>query len=160
MKKAFPEALTIKERHAGLFRALQADARDYPGGVSELADQTGYNYHTLRNGLCPTAHGQVPAFELVVDVIENTGAPRTLQYLARLGGQTVMPAVDVGDGSLASVSMTFLAAVHSVGVANATAAEALADNVLTRAERVKMADDLEPAIADLIRMRDQLRGGA
>lgn len=142
MRSANGAGVHVKEAHAAVVRALQADARHHPGGIQALAEITGRNYGTLRNQLCPTYVDTDLSAHVLLDVVELTGGRLTVPSVAMLGNQTAVPVADAtAGGSVVEVSQSFLQAVHEVGILEARTVEALSDGRLSSSER-----------ADLVRM--------
>ena len=72
-----------KQTDRGLFLALQADAKDYPGGIRALAEMLGVNGNTLGNGLNPDHDAQPPSFALTSRFIKTAQAKRTVSRFPR-----------------------------------------------------------------------------
>lgn len=81
---------TIKQTHRALFLALQADAKEYPGGIRALAEIAGLNGNTLANGINPDHEAAPPSFGVVMEIIVLAQARRAVFALAHLVGQVPM----------------------------------------------------------------------
>lgn len=80
----------IKQSHRALFLALQADAKEYPGGVRAIAEAMGLNGNTLANGLNPDHDAPPPSFSAILEIIVLAQARRSVFALAHLVGQVPM----------------------------------------------------------------------
>lgn len=158
MKRSSTPALHVKQKRAAIFRALQADARDYAGGLPALAQQLGRNYASMRNALNPTNLDSEPTFELVLDVIESTGGARTVPAVAWVGDQTALPAPGLDEGTCEEVTAAFMKLVGKAGKLKVATVQAMADGRICTAERDDLADLLDKLIASGVAMRALLRG--
>lgn len=158
MKHSNRQRQHVKQRFPAIFRSLQADARDYHGGLPALADQLGRAYGGMKNALCPTNCDSEPTAELIFDVIEATGGHRTVTAIARLGGMTALPLCEMSHGEPADVCAAFLDVARRAGAVSARTVEALADNRLTSAERDEVANLLDDLIGAAVQMRALVRG--
>lgn len=158
MKHAKSINLHVKSRFPAVFRALQADARDYPGGLPAVAEQLGRNYGSLRNAISPTNPNNEPTAELIFELIEACGAHRTVTAIARLGDMTAIPMCDASGGEPADVGNAFMEVVQRAGAVNARTVEALADGRLSSSERDEVADLLDNLISAAVQMRAVVRG--
>ncbi|WP_341649964.1 phage regulatory CII family protein [Thauera humireducens] len=148
----------VKERFQAVFRSLQADAREYPGGLPALSDQLGRAYGGMKNALCPTNYDSEPTAELIFDVIEACGGHRTVTAIARLGDMTALPMCQMSHGEPADVCNAFLDVARRAGAVSARTVEALADDRLTSAERDEVANLLDDLIGAAVQMRALVRG--
>lgn len=148
----------VKRRFPSVFRALQADARDYHGGIHALADQLGRAYGGMKNALCPTNYDAEPTAELILDVIESGGGARTVTAIARLGCMTALPVFDITSGEPADVCNAFLDVARRAGAVSTKTVEALADDRLTNTERDEIANMLDDLIGAAVQMRALTRG--
>lgn len=80
----------IKQSHRALFLALQADAKEYPGGVRAIADAMAMNGNTLANGLNPDHDAPPPSFSAILEIIVLAQARRSVFALAHLVRQVPM----------------------------------------------------------------------
>lgn len=80
----------IKQTNRSLFLAMQADAKDFPGGIRAIADFLGRNSNTLGNQLNPDHDAAPPSMEVMVDLIKLAQGKRTTFALAQLAGQVTM----------------------------------------------------------------------
>lgn len=158
MKRSVARRAHVKERYPSVFRSLQADARDYPGGLPALADQLGRSYGSLRNALGPTNHDSEPTLELFLEILEATGGARSIPATARLGDQTALPFVAHEEGSCAEAVRQFLEFVGHAGAVQAGVVEAVADGRLCSAERTELADLLDDLLRATLSLRAIVRG--
>ena len=77
---------SIKSTHRALFLALQADAKEFPGGISGVAKLIGVNGNTLANGINPDHPTAPPPFATIVEIITLTQARRTVCLPHARGG--------------------------------------------------------------------------
>lgn len=80
----------IKQAHRALFLALQADAKEYPGGVRAIAETMGMNGNTLANGINPDHEAPPPSFSVILEIVVVAQAKRAIFALAHLVGQVPM----------------------------------------------------------------------
>lgn len=76
-----------KQSDRAFFLALQADAKDFPGGIRALAAQIGVNNNTLANGINPDHEAPPASFALILEVIKLAQAKRAVFSLAQMVGQ-------------------------------------------------------------------------
>ena len=158
MKRTYTDRPHPKARFKAFFRGLQTDARSYPGGLPELAHQLGRNYGPVRNALCPTNTDAEPTMELVLEVIEATGAQQAAQAIARLAGMTALPIPHAGHGEALEVMQGFMSVVKEAGRLDMQAAEALEDGRLSAVERQTIAASLDALVSAAVEMRAMVRG--
>ncbi|MFA5633303.1 MAG: phage regulatory CII family protein [Porticoccaceae bacterium] len=79
-----------KQTHRALFLALQADAKEYPGGIRAIAAAMGVNGNTLANGLNPDHEAPAPSFSTIIEIITLAQARRAIFSLAQIVGQVPM----------------------------------------------------------------------
>lgn len=72
----------IKQAHRALFLALQADAKEYPGGVRAIAETMGMNGNTLANGINPDHEAPPPSFSVILEIVVVAQAKRAIFALA------------------------------------------------------------------------------
>lgn len=77
----------IKQTHRALFLALQADAKEFPGGVTAIAHAMGMNGNTLANGLNPDHEAAPPSFGVIIEIIMLAQAKRSVFAMAQLVNQ-------------------------------------------------------------------------
>ena len=77
----------VKSKYRSVFLALQADVKEFPGGISGIASIMGLNATSLGNGINPDHEQNPPAFERILEMITLTQAKRTVFCLAQLVGQ-------------------------------------------------------------------------
>ena len=56
----------IKQSHRALFLALQADAKEFPGGIRAIAEAMGMNGNTFANGINPDHDAPPPSFSAIL----------------------------------------------------------------------------------------------
>lgn len=149
----------IKQAHRALFLALQADAKEFPGGIRALAESMGLNGNTLANGINPDHEAAPPSFAAIVEIIVLAQARRAVFALAHLVGQVPMD-FETEDRSPADSIRLFMELVG-------TASRSLADGSARAQDGHFCAEDkraLEPLLLALIKCATELlqsfRGGA
>lgn len=155
MKHSSNEQAHVKQRFRAVALAIQADARNYHGGLPDLADQLNRNYGSLRNALCPTTYNAEPTLSLLLETIEATGGDRTIAAIARIGGKRVV-AADQDDTDDSPDSMLRKLTSKS-GHLLSGFAEALEDGRLDSSEKAKLADDLDVLAAEIHNVLGRLR---
>lgn len=80
----------IKQTHRALFLALQADAKEFPGGISAIAKHLEMNGNTLSNGINPDHESPPPSMTAIMEIIVLAQAKRAVFALAHLVGQVPM----------------------------------------------------------------------
>lgn len=98
------------DRH--LFLAMQADAKDFPGGIRALATNLGVNGNTLGNTLNPDHDAPPPSFALILEIIKLAQAKRTVFALAQMVGQVPMD-FDLEQHSPAESVRMFLSLINT-----------------------------------------------
>lgn len=83
-------ARPTKTTYRALFLALQADAKEYPGGIRAIAEVMGINGATMANGLNPDSDAPPPSFAVILEVIVLAQAKRAVFALSQLVGQVPM----------------------------------------------------------------------
>lgn len=76
-----------KDLYRGLFLALHADARGFPGGIRGLGDILGMSGTTLANMLNPDHEASPPSIGRFLEVIKVAHGRRAVAALAQLVGQ-------------------------------------------------------------------------
>jgi hypothetical protein len=140
-----------KQTDRGLFLALQADAKDYPGGIRALAEMLGVNGNTLGNGLNPDHDAQPPSFALIVEIIKTAQAKRTVFALSQIVGQVPMD-FELENNSPAEAVRLFLTLMHTVGEVLGKGSDAAKDGRFDADER-RM---LEPLLLGLMKSAGEL----
>lgn len=80
----------IKQTHRALFLALQADAKEFPGGISAIARHLDMNGNTLANGINPDHDAAPPSMSAIIEIVVLAQAKRTVFALSHLVGQVPM----------------------------------------------------------------------
>lgn len=151
---------TIKETHRALFLALQADAKEYPGGIRGLAEVIGINGNTLANGFNPDHEAQPPSFAVIVESIVLMQGKRSVFYMTRLVNQyPVDMDIDIGTHTGKQVVESFLTLVMASSNTLSHGSESAKDGVFDAKER----NELEPLLLEMIKAATELlqlvRGG-
>ena len=77
-------ARLTKQTHRSLFLAMQADAKEFPGGIRAIAEVMGMNGQTLANGINPDHEAPPPSFAVVLEIVVLAQAKRTVFSLSQL----------------------------------------------------------------------------
>ncbi|MCW5323720.1 hypothetical protein D5039_22020 [Verminephrobacter aporrectodeae subsp. tuberculatae] len=148
----------IKQTHRAMFLALQADAKEFPGGIRAIAEVIGMNGNSLSNGLNPSHEAQPPSFAVILEIIVLAQARRAVFALAHLVGQVPMD-FELESRSPAEAVRMFLSLVSSASALLGTGAEAAKDGRFDADER----RELEPLLLTLMKVTGELlqsvRGG-
>ena len=149
----------IKQSHRALFLALQADAKEYPGGVRAIAEAIGMNGNTLANGINPDHDAPPPSFGVILEIVIVAQARRTVFALAHLVGQVPMD-FELEPREPAEAVSLFLSLVSSASELLGVGSEAAKDGRFCADERRA----LEPLLLALMKATGELlqsiRGGA
>lgn len=140
-----------KQIHRALFLALQADAKEYPGGIRALADIMAMNGSTLANGLNPDHEAPPPSFGVLLEIVVLAQARRTVFALAQLVGQVPMD-FDMEQRSPAEAVRLFLSLVSSASEVFGKGSEAAKDGRFDAGERRA----LEPLLLGLMQSSAEL----
>lgn len=140
-----------KQTHRALFLALQADAKEYPGGIRALADVMSMNGSTLANGLNPDHEAPPPSFGVILEIVVLAQAKRTVFALAQLVGQMPMD-FDMEQRNPAEAVRLFLSLVSSASEVFGTGSEAAKDGRFDAGERRA----LEPLLLGLMQSSAEL----
>lgn len=142
----------VKHMNRSLFLAMQADAKDFPGGIHALAGFMQRNGNTLGNQLNPSHDAAPPSLEVLVELMKLTGGKRTAFAIAQLAGQvTVDMQIDPHDPSEA-VQM-FMQLVHEASVVFGTGTEFAKDlrfDATERRELVPLLMKLQKATTEML----------
>lgn len=133
------------------FLALQADAKDYPGGIRALAELIGINPTTLANCLNPDNETQPPSLAVLLEIIKVAQARRAVFSLCQMVGQVPMD-FDMTHRSPAESIRLFLTLMHTVGDVLGKGSEAAKDGRFDSDERSM----LEPLLLGLMRSAGEL----
>ena len=63
---------------------MQADAKEFPGGIRAIAEVMGMNGQTLANGINPDHEAPPPSFAVVLEIVVLAQAKRTVFSLSQL----------------------------------------------------------------------------
>lgn len=151
----------IKQAHRALFLALQADAKEYPGGISAIAKAMGMNGNTLSNGINPDHEALPPSFAVIMEIIVVVQARRAVFALAQTVGQITVDAETDGDTrEPVEAIQLFLSLVSRASELLGKGSEAAKDGRFDAEER----RILEPLLVSLMQSTSDLlqsiRGGA
>lgn len=141
----------IKQSHRALFLALQADAKEYPGGVRAIAEAMGMNGNTLANGINPDHDAPPPSFGVILEIVIVAQARRTVFALAHLVGQVPMD-FELEERPPAEAVRLFLSLVASASSLFGTGSEAAKDGRFDADERRQ----LEPLLLGLMKASGEL----
>ncbi|AZY48838.1 hypothetical protein D0839_17130 [Bordetella avium] len=142
-----------------MFLALQADAKEYPGGIRAIAESMGMNGNTLANGINPDNEVAPPSFGVIVEIIVLAQARRAVFALAQMVGQVPMD-IELEPGDPRESVQLFLSLVSSASNLLGVGSEAAKDGRFCAQERRA----LEPLLLALMKSTGELlqvvRGGA
>lgn len=141
----------IKRTQRALFLCLQADAKEFPGGISAIAQSLGMNGNTLANGLNPDHDAPPPSFSVVLEIIMLAQARRTVFALAQLVGQMTVD-FELESRSPAEAVAMFLSVVTAASQLLGTGSEAAKDGRFCAEERRA----LEPLLLNLMKTAGEL----
>jgi hypothetical protein len=148
----------IKQTHRALFLALQADAKEYPGGIRAIAEAMGLNGNTLANGINPDHESPPPSFGAILEIIVVAQAKRAVFALAHLVGQVPMD-FELEPRDPVEAVRLFLSLVSSASNLLGVGSEAAKDGRFCADERRA----LEPLLLALMKATGELlqsvRGG-
>lgn len=134
-----------KERYRSLFLALQADAKEYPGGIRAMAEVMGLNGGTLSNGVNPDHEALPPSFAVILELITLCQAKRTVFALAQLVNQIPMD-LDIDHATEAESMQRMFTLIHQSGAMLQQASEHMRDGRIDQNERRQ----LEPVLYRLL----------
>ena len=140
-----------KQAHRALFLALQADAKEFPGGVKAIAETMGMNGNTLSNGINPDHDAPPPSFSAILEIVVLAQARRAVFALAQLVGQVPMD-FELDQRSTAESVRLFLSLVHTASNLFSKGSEAAKDGRFDPDER-RM---LEPLLLSLMKATGEL----
>ncbi|QFY42967.1 hypothetical protein F6R98_10365 [Candidatus Methylospira mobilis] len=124
-----------KQTHRALFLALQADAKEFPGGIRSIAESMGMNGTNLANGLNPDHDALPPSFGVVLEVIMLAQAKRAVFYLTQMVGQVPMDFEVLEPRSPAEAIALFLSLVEKVSAVLGHGSHAAKDGHFDAEER-------------------------
>ena len=129
-----------KEVHRSLFLALQADAKEFPGGISGIAKSIGMNGKTLANGLNPDHEAPPPSFSVILEIIVLTQAKRSVFAIAQLVNQVTMDLDEPSDSCSEEKQIElFLTLVSSASKVMGDGSEFAKDKNFNASERRELA---------------------
>lgn len=140
-----------KHTDRSLFLALQADAKEFPGGIRALADHIGVNGNTLGNTLNPDHEAPPPSFALILEIIKLAQAKRTVFSLAQMVGQVPMD-FELENHSRAEAVRMFLTLIHTASDLFGKGSEYAKDGAFDADER----QALEPLLLALMKATGEL----
>lgn len=140
-----------KQSDRSLFLALQADAKEFPGGIRALSEIIGINGNTLSNCLNPDHDAPPPSFSVVLEIVKVAQAKRTVFALAQMVGQVPMD-FELEHRSPADAMNLFMSLMHSVGEVIGKGSDAAKDGRFDADER-RM---LEPLLLGLMKSAGEL----
>jgi len=149
----------IKQTHRALFLALQADAKQFPGGIRAIGESMGMNGNTLANGINPDHDAPPPSFGAILEIVMLAQARRAVFAMASMVGQVPMD-FELEPREPAEAVRLFLSLVASASHLLCAGSEAAKDGRFDADERRA----LEPLLLALMKSSGELlqsvRGGA
>lgn len=149
----------IKQTYRALFLALQADAKEFPGGISAIAKHLDMNGNTLANGINPDHEAAPPSFGTILEIVVLAQAKRAMFALAQLVDQVPMDFV-LESRDPADAIRLFMGLVSQAGKALSEGSERSQDGHFCADDRRA----LEPLLLALMKaageMLQCIRGGA
>lgn len=143
--------MTIKQTNRSLFLAMQADAKDFPGGIRAVAEFIGRNGNTLGNQLNPDHDAAPPSLEVFVELVKLCHGKRSAFAIAQLVNQVLMD-VSVDDHPPSDSVPLFMALLHEASEVFSTGSEFAKDLRFDAIERKKM----EPLLMNLLKVTAEL----
>lgn len=140
-----------KHTHRALFLALQADAKEFPGGIRAIAEAMCMNGNTLSNGINPDHEAPPPSFAAILEIVVLAQSKRTVFSLAQLVGQVPMD-FELEQRSPAESVRMFLSLIGTVSELLGKGSEAAKDGKFDPDER-RM---LEPLLLSLMKAAGEL----
>lgn len=140
-----------KQVDRGFFLGLQADAKDYPGGIRALAESIGINPTTLANCLNPDHDAQPPSLAVLLEIVKAAQARRAVFSICQMVGQVPMD-FELENRSPAESVRLFLSLMHTVGDLLGAGSEAAKDGRFDAEERQM----LEPLLLGLMKAAGEL----
>ncbi|MDR1310267.1 MAG: hypothetical protein LBK01_00075 [Burkholderiaceae bacterium] len=141
----------IKQTHRALFLALQADAKEFPGGIRAIAQTMGMNGNTLANGINPDHEALPLSFGVILEIIVLSQARRAVFALAQLVGQVPMD-FELEQRNTEDAVRLFLSLVSAASGLFGTGSEAAKDGRFDPEERKV----IEPLLLDLMKASAEL----
>jgi len=143
--------MTIKQTNRSLFLAMQADAKDFPGGIRAVAEFIGRNGNTLGNQLNPDHDAAPPSLEVFVELVKLCQGKRSAFAVAQLVNQVPMD-VDVDRHPSSDSVPLFMTLLHEASAAFSSGSEFAKDLRFDAEERKKM----EPLLMNLLKATAEL----
>ena len=143
--------MTIKQTNRALFLAMQADAKDFPGGIRAVADYMGRNSNTLGNQLNPEHEAAPPSLEVFVELVKLCHGRRSAFAIAQLVDQVTMDLPTAQHDQTASVPL-FMSLVHEASEVFSKGSEFAKDLRFDSLERKA----LEPLLMQLLKVTAEL----
>lgn len=137
--------MNFKHKNRALFLAMQADAKDFPGGIRAVAEYMGRNGNTLGNQLNPEHEAAPPSMEVLIELIKLTHGRRTVFGIAQLVDQVTFDQPASTTDSAAAVTQ-FLELLHEASEVFAAGSEFAKDLRFDADERKR----LEPLLLHLM----------
>lgn len=140
-----------KQAHRALFLALQADAKEFPGGIRAIAETMGMNGSTLANGINPDHEAPPPSFTVILELVVLAQSKRAIFALAQLVGQVPMD-FELEQKSPNEAVQMFLSLIGTISNLMATGSEFAKDFKFDAKER----KELEPLLLLLMKATGEL----
>ena len=150
-QRTFVMRRPIKQTHRALFLALQADAKEFPGGVRAIALAMGMNGNTLANGINPDHDAPPPSFGVIVEIVVLAQAKRAVFALAQVVGQVPMD-FELEQRTPVEAIRLFLSLVSTASTLLGKGSEAAQDGRFDAEERRQ----LEPMLLSLMQATAEL----
>lgn len=142
---------SIKHTDRAFFLGLQADAKEFPGGIRALAEMIGVNGNTMSNGLNPDHDAPPPSLSVIVEVIKLAQAKRSVFALAQMCGQVPID-IDIDQVHRVEAVAMFLALINKASGVLGTGSEFASDGRFDALER----RELEPLLFSLLKATAEL----
>lgn len=140
-----------KQIYRALFLALQADAKEYPGGIMAIAHSMGMNGHTLANGINPDNETLPPSFASILEIIVLAQAKRSVFAMAQMVNQITMD-FELENKTRAEAVKLFLNLMHTIGFVLSKGSDAAKDGHFDLHER----KEIEPLLLALMKATGEL----
>lgn len=146
-----------KQSDRSFFLSLQADAKEYPGGIRALAEMIGVNPTTLANGLNPDSETQPPSFAVILEIIKIAQAKRAIFSLAQMVGQVPIDFIVEHRSASESVKL-FMGLMHTVGGVIGDGSSYASDGRFDSEERKSLELLLHALLKSTCELLNSLRG--
>ena len=140
-----------KQTYRALFLALQADAKEFPGGIKAIAEAMGVNGNTLSNGINPDHDAPPPSFSAILEIIVLAQAKRSIFAVSQLVGQIPMD-FEIADRRPEEAISLFLTLVSTASKAFGAGSDFAQDGRFDARER----KELEPMLFALMKATAEL----